>query len=182
MSCRLVALSLALTVLTACASEEEARYAAELCAFKERKDPVLIAYVDPRDETYVGEPDASVYKDETGLVASSLATPRHPVYEYEERRDCYNKEGDFYYPCVQKFEVDLSAVQGIGRALTLEKARALSVDLCQSKVDEIIIKKVGRPQISAATQCIVQHSQYCSLEGAPERGPNDKPPARLRWD
>ena len=182
MSRRLVAASLAVALLSGCTTAEEARYAADLCAFKERKDPVLVAYINPRDETYAGEPAASVYKDETGQVASAVSTPRHPVYKYEERRDCYDKAGDFYYPCIEKFEVDLSAVQGIARALTLDKARTLAVNLCQSKVDEIIIKEVGRPQASAATTCIVQYSQYCSLKGAPATHPDDKPPARLRWD
>jgi hypothetical protein len=49
-------------------------------------------------------------------------------------------------------------------------------------VDEIVIKKVGRPQVSAATTCIVQHSQFCSLASLPEKKPTDKPAARLRWD
>ena len=182
MSRRLVAASIALALLAGCASEEQARYAADLCTFKERKDPVLIAYTDKRDESYVGEPNASVYKDVTGQIASAVSTPRDPVYKYDERRDCYNKSGDYYYPCVQHFEVDLSQVQGIGRALTLPKAETLARNLCQSKVDEIIIKKVGRPQISASTVCIVQHSQYCSLAGAPEKKQGDKDPARLRWD
>ena len=184
MSCRLVAAVLAVITLAGCASEEQTRYAAELCTFKERKDPALVAYTDKRDESYVGEPDANVYKGQTGEIASAIATPRNAIYKYEERRDCYNKGGDFYYPCTQKFEVDLSQVQGVGRALTLAKAGTLAQNLCQSKVDEIIIKKVGRPQASQKTACVVQYEQFCSLAALPPAPaqPSDKKPQRLRWD
>jgi hypothetical protein len=183
MSRRLVAASVAVMMLAGCATEEQNRYAAELCTFKERKDPAQVAYIDKRDEAYLGEPDANVYKDITGTIASAVATPRHPVYKYEERRDCYNKAGDFYYPCTQKFDVDLSQVQAVGRALDLDKAGKLAHDLCQVKVDEIIIKKVGRPQVSQETNCVVQYKQFCSLAALPPAPaqPTDKKPQRLRW-
>ena len=181
---RVVAASIAVLMLAGCASEGASQYATELCTFKARKDPAMVAYTDKRDESYVGEPDANVYKGITGEIASAIATSRHPIYKYEERQDCYNKAGDYYYPCTKKVEVDLSAVQGIGRALTLAKASELAVHLCQSKVDEIIIKKVGRPQESQATNCIVQYKQFCSLSTLPPVAPakpSDKKPERLRW-
>lgn len=180
---RLLATSIAVLMLAGCASEESSRYATELCTFKERKDPAMVAYTDKRDESYVGEPDANVYKDITGEIASAIATPRNPVYKYEARSDCYNKAGDFYYPCTKKVEVDLSQVQGIGRALTLTKASGLAEHLCQAKVDEVIIKKVGRPQDSQQTNCVVQYKQFCSLKALPPAPaqPSDKKPQRLRW-
>ena len=46
MSRRLVAASLAVILLAGCASEEQTRYAGELCTFKERKDPAMVAYTD----------------------------------------------------------------------------------------------------------------------------------------
>ena len=180
MSGRLAA-SILLMLLAGCATEEQSRYAADLCSFRERKDPVLVAYTDRRDESYLGEPDDAVYKDKTGQIASAVATPRDPIYKYEAREDCYNKAGDFYYPCMKKFEVDLSPVQGIGRALTFSKAEKLARDLCQSKVDEIIIKKVGRPQQSAATACVVQYKEFCTLTGLAAHK-TDVKPERLRWD
>jgi len=181
MSRRLVAASIAVVMLAGCATEEQSRYAAELCTFKERKDPAIVAYTDKRDDSYVGEPSAGVYKDITGQIASAIATPRHPLYKYEERSDCFDKAGNCYYPCTKKLEVDLSQVQGVGRALTLPKAEALARSICQTKVDEIIIKKLGHPQQSMATVCEVQHSQFCSLAGLPPAAPTDKKPERLRW-
>ncbi|MGE5146832.1 MAG: hypothetical protein ACM3N5_08790 [Candidatus Eiseniibacteriota bacterium] len=184
MSRRPLAALIAVLMLAGCASEGARQYATELCTFKERKDPALIAYTDKRDESYIGEPDATVYKGITGEIASAIATPRHPVYKYEERSDCYNKAGDYYYPCTKKVEVDLSQVEGIGRALTLAKAGTLATNLCQSKVDEIIIKKVGRPQSSQDTACVVQYEQFCSLASLPPAPaqPADKKKQRLRWD
>ena len=49
-------------------------------------------------------------------------------------------------------------------------------------VDEIIIKKVGRPQASQQTVCVVQYEQFCSLAALPPAKPSDKKPQRLRWD
>src|SRR5690606_27744750 len=133
---RVVLLGLALLLLANCAGEAQLRYAEELCTFRERKDPEIVAYTDPKDQSLLGEPDAEVYKDVSGQIASAVATAREPVYRYEERRDCYDKAGDFYYPCIQKFEVELGQVKAVGRALTLEKAETLARNLCQRKVDD----------------------------------------------
>jgi hypothetical protein len=179
MARRLVLALIAALLVGSCASDGATRHAADLCTFKERKEPAGVAYTDKRGESYVGEPTDTVYKD-SSEVASAIATPRDPIYKYEERSDCFNAEGKFYYPCTLKHEVDLSQVQVVGRAISLEKAESLARSLCQQRVNDIIIKKVGRPQTSMATTCVVQDAKFCPLKGLPKAQPDAKP-ERLRW-
>jgi hypothetical protein len=176
---RLVAALVAALLAGSCASDGETRYAADLCTFKERKDPAAVAYTDKRGDSFLGEPNDAVYKGESEI-ASAVATPRDPIYKYEERSDCYNAAGKFYYPCTLKHEVDLSQVQVVGRAISQEKAEFLARSLCQQRVSDLIIKKVGRPQVSMATACVVQYGKFCSLAGLPKAQPDAKP-ERLRW-
>jgi hypothetical protein len=86
---RLVLALFAALLVGGCASDGETRYAADLCTFKERKQPAGVAYTDKRGESYIGEPHDTVYKGETEI-ASAIATPREPIYRYEERSDCFN--------------------------------------------------------------------------------------------
>lgn len=176
---RLAFALLAALLVGNCASDDAARYAEDLCTFKERKDPAAVAYTDKRGESYLGEPDDGVYKGES-QIASAVATPRTPIYKYEGRSDCFDAAGKFYYPCTLKHEVDLSQVQVVGRAVNQEKAEFLARSLCQQRVSDMIIKKVGRPQVSTATACVVQYSKFCPLAGLPKAQPNAKP-ERLRW-
>jgi hypothetical protein len=177
---RLVVALIAVLLVGSCASDGETRYAADLCTFKERKEPAAVAYTDKRGDSYLGEPNGAVYKDESE-VASAVATPREPIYKYEARSDCFNAEGKFYYPCTLKHEVDLSRVQAVGRATSLDKAEALARSLCQQRVNDLVIKKVGRPQVSMATTCVVQYGKFCSLKDLPKGQPTDAKPERLRW-
>jgi len=177
---RLVAALVAVFLVASCASDGETRYAADLCTFKERKDPAAVAYTDKRGESYLGEPDANVYKG-ASEIASAIATPRDPIYKYEARSDCFDAAGKFYYPCSLKHEVDLSQVQAVGRATSQDKAETLARTLCQQQVDDMIIKKVGRPQSSIATNCVVQYAKFCSLASVPPAQPTDRKPERLRW-
>jgi hypothetical protein len=71
-------------------------------------------------------------------------------------------------------------VQVVGRAISQDKAEFLARSLCQQQVNDLIIKKVGRPQTAMATTCVVQYATFCPLKGLPKAQPNAKP-ERLRW-
>jgi hypothetical protein len=150
-----------------------------LCTFRPRKDPVMQGYADRSGAQWEGEVtirdlpsmDTKWFGPFDKRLATMIARPRTEVYRARIDDNCYDAATKKYFSCAKVLEADLSKVRGFARALTVERARALAVQLCEKKVAEIVESTVKTHQENIDTRCHVYEQTFCELPPAPPPPP-----------
>lgn len=154
-----------------------------LCTYRPRKDPVMQGYSDRSGAHWEGEvtvadlPNMNPkwFGPSDKRLATMVARPRTEMFRVRIDDNCYNAETKKYHACTKVLEADLSKVRGFARALSLDRARVLAVQLCQQKVSEIVERSVEIRQENLDMRCHVYEQAHCELPPAPP-----PPPARKK--
>lgn len=150
-----------------------------LCTYRTRKDPVMQGYADRTGAQWEGEVtirdlpnmDTKWFGPFDKRLATMVARPRTEMYRARIDDNCYDATTKKYYSCTKVLEADLSKVRGFARALTLERARALAVQLCEKKVAEIVEGTIKTHQENIDVRCHVYEQTFCGLPPAPPPPP-----------
>jgi hypothetical protein len=153
-----------------------------LCTYRQRKDPVMQGFVDRSGAGWEGEIrvrdlpslDPKWFSPQDKRVATIIARPRIEAFRVRVDDNCYNAETKKYYACSKVLEADLSKVRGFARAVSLERARALAIQLCEKKVVELVQGSVEIRQENMDLRCHVFEQAYCELPPAPPPPPDPK--------
>ena len=150
-----------------------------LCTYRPRKEPVMQGYGDRSGAQWEGEVkvadlpnmDPKWFSPSDKRLATMVARPHTEVFRMRIDDNCYNAATKTYHACTKVLEADLSKVRGFARALTLERARALAVQLCEKKVAEIVERSIQVQQENLDMRCHVYEQAYCALPPAPPPPP-----------
>ncbi|HEY7610664.1 MAG TPA: hypothetical protein VIF14_15655, partial [Alphaproteobacteria bacterium] len=142
-----------------------------LCTYRTRKDPVMQGYSDRSGAQWEGEIhvrdlpslDPKWFSPSDKRMATMVARPRVAVFRARIDDNCYNAATKTYAACTKVLETDLSRVRGFARALTLERAGALAVQLCEKKVAELVDKSTEIRQENIDLRCHVFEQAFCEL-------------------
>jgi hypothetical protein len=150
-----------------------------LCLFRPRKDPVMIAYKDRTGAAWEGEVrvrdlpgfDTKWIAQFDKRVATVVARPRVDKFRVKVDGNCHDAARRTYYACTKVLEADVSAVRGFARAPTVAEASALAIQLCEKKVAEIVEKSIEITQDNQDLRCRVTEQTWCDLPAAPPPPP-----------
>jgi hypothetical protein len=153
-----------------------------LCTYRTRKDPVMQGHSDRSGAGWEGELrvrdlpnlDPKWISPQDKRVVTMVARPRLDAFRVRIDDNCYNPQTRTYASCTKVLEADLSKVRGFARALTLERARALAVLLCEKKVAELVEQLAAPRQENLDLRCHVFEQAYCELPPAPPPPPDPK--------
>lgn len=156
--------------------------AGDLCAYRERKDPVIAGYQDQAGNAWSGEIRP---QDRESLetkypgpfdrrIATAVAKPRVAVYRARVDDNCYDAARRVYYSCTRTIEADVAPVRGFARALEMTQAHALARQLCEKKVREIAEKALELRVDSLDLRCTIAEDAFCALPPAPPPRPVKK--------
>jgi hypothetical protein len=153
-----------------------------LCTYRTRKEPVMQGFVDRSGAGWEGEIrlrdlpslDPKWFSPQDKRIATMIARPRLDAYRVRIDDNCYNAETKKYYSCSKVLEADLSQVRGFARAVSLERARGLAIQLCEKKVLELVEKVAAPRQENMDLRCHVFEQAYCELPPAPPPPPDPK--------
>ena len=153
-------LALAVASCTTTRSDLEAT----LCDFQaDRPESQRLGHILQSGQALPGEIDIETYREWTNSVPSAMARPINDVIEKEYRKDCFDKKGNYWYPCVETIEIDLSQVRGIARAMDLDRAGTYAIRLCQRLTKAAVPPDSGLPRESPDLYCRVSQRQTCPL-------------------
>ena len=146
-----------------------------LCTFRERKDPVMQGFIDRSGAGWEGEIrvrdipslDPKWFSPQDKRVATLIARPRVETFRVRVDDNCYNAETKKYSACSKVLEADLSKVRGFARAVSLERARALAIQLCEKKVKDLVQGSIEIRQENMDLSCHIYEQAYCELPPAP---------------
>lgn len=150
-----------------------------VCTFRERKEPVMQAFADRTGRGWEGEirvrdlpaMDPKWFSPQDKRIVTMIARPRVENYRVRIDDNCYNAETKKYGSCTKVLEADLSKVRGFARALSLERAQALAIQLCEKKVADVVDKSALPTQENMDLRCHVFQQAYCELPPAPPPPP-----------
>ena len=150
-----------------------------LCLFRPRKDPVMIAHKDRTGAAWEGEIRVrDVPKFEPKLISQSdkriatvVARPRVDRFRVRVDDNCYDAASKSYHACTKVLEADLSSVRGFARALTMPEASALAIQICERKVAEIVQTSIEIRQENHDLRCRAVEQAYCELPPPPPPPP-----------
>jgi hypothetical protein len=153
-----------------------------LCTYRTRKEPVMQGFVDRSGAGWEGEirvrdlpsMDPKWFSPQDKRVATLIARPRVETFRVRIDDNCYNAATKTYSSCSKVLEADLSKVRGFARAVSLERARALAIQLCEKKVLELVEEIAATKQDSLDLRCHVSEQAYCELPPAPPPLPDPK--------
>ena len=92
-----------------------------------------------------------------------MARPNNDRIEKEYRKDCYNKEGKYWYPCVETVEIDLSQIRGLARAMDLDRAGSFAIQMCQRLTKAAVPTGSAVEAESPELYCGVSRRETCPL-------------------
>ncbi len=155
---------------------------ADLCIYRERKDPIIAGYKDQAGNAWAGEirprdreaMESKFFGPFDKRIATAVAKPRVSVYRARVDDNCYDAARRVYYACTKTLEADVSAVRGFARAVEMTDAHALARQLCETKVREIAEKTVELRVDSLDLRCAVAEDALCALPPAPPPPPAKK--------
>jgi hypothetical protein len=150
-----------------------------VCSFRERKEPVMQGFADRTGRGWEGEIrvrdvsslDPKWFSPSDARVATMIARPRVERYRVRIDDNCYNAETKKYSSCTKVLEADLSKVRGFARALSLERATALAIQLCEKKVRDVVDESALTRQENLDLTCHVFQQAFCELPPAPPPPP-----------
>ncbi|MDH3232390.1 MAG: hypothetical protein OEQ29_02610 [Alphaproteobacteria bacterium] len=135
-----------------------------LCQRSKREKTIVVAHVDERGEAFQGDAPRGEYDGVVSKIPTALAAPKTAVITRRERKDCYDKAKDVWYPCIKELRVDFSKIRGIARAPKMDRARRLATQLCESEVRRKSPKEGGYLRIdSAQYHCTVVQTNLCPV-------------------
>jgi hypothetical protein len=145
------------------------------CTFRPRKDPVMQGYRDRSGASWEGEVrvrdvatmDPKFISPSDKRVATLVARPRVDKFRLRVDDNCYNAETKTYSSCSKVLEADLSPVRGFARALTIQQARSLAIQLCEKKVADVVDEKINIKQDNVDLRCRIVEQTFCELPPAP---------------
>lgn len=117
--------------------------------------------------------DPKWFSPQDKRVATLIARPRVEAFRVRIDDNCYNAQTKTYSSCSKVLEADLSKVRGFARAVSLERARALAILLCEKKVVELVEQFAATKQDNLDLSCHVYEQAYCELPPAPPPPPPD---------
>ena len=146
-----------------------------LCAFRQRKDPVMSGFSDRTGASWEGEVrvrdvatmDPKWFSPSDKRVATLVARPRVDTFRVRVDDNCYNAQTRSYYSCSKVLEADLSKIRGFARGLTLQQARRLAIQLCEKKVAEVVQTTLNLEQDNADLRCRIVEQAFCELPPPP---------------
>lgn len=149
------------------------------CTFRPRKDPVMQGYRDRSGQSWEGEVrvrdvatmDPKFISPSDKRVATLVARPRVDKFRMRVDDNCYNAETKTYYACTKVLEADLSPIRGFARALSIEQARNLAIQLCERKVADVMDEKINVKQDNTDLRCRIVVQTFCELPPAPPPPP-----------
>jgi hypothetical protein len=150
-----------------------------LCTYRTRKEPIMQGFADRSGAGWEGEirvrdlptMDPKWFSPSDKRVATMIARPRLETFRVRIDDNCYNAQTKTYSSCTKVLEADLSKVRGFARALTLERARGLAIQLCQKKVLELVEATTVGNQDNLDLTCHVAEQAFCELPPAPPPPP-----------
>lgn len=150
-----------------------------LCLFRPRNDPVMAAFSDRTGAAWEGEiqvrdvpsMDTKWFSPSDKRVATAVTRPRVDKLRARIDDNCYDAARKVYYACSKVLEADVGAIRGFARALTMERARALALQLCEKKVSELVEAKLDVKQDNVDLRCQVVDQAYCELPPPPPPKP-----------
>jgi hypothetical protein len=153
-----------------------------LCLFRPRKEPVMSGFADRTGAQWEGEirvRDLASLEDKLidpfdKRVATVVTRPRVDIFRMRIDDNCYDATRKVYYACTKVVTADLTGVRGFARAMTVDRARALSIQLCEKKVAQVVGAAIGIQQDNTDLRCHVSEQAFCTLPPAPAPAP---PPA-----
>lgn len=151
-------------LLGGCAGERTEQALGELCQYRNRPAPFLVAYYSEQAVLVSGDIKPELFAEEGHTsIPSAMARPRIDVYEQKRRKDCYNEEEDYWYPCTETVEVDLSEHGTIIRGIGLDRAAQDAVTYCNREVMKAV-PEIDRQQITSAEfRCEVVAKRDCPI-------------------
>ncbi len=139
---------------------------AALCTFdRETTENLVVTHHKFTGAELAGDIDRVAYwEQEITNIASAMAAPKREFYETEQRQDCFNKAGNYYYPCKVRVTVDLRAARGLARAHNLNVADETAIQNCE----QVTIKRAADALetqlfLSGETECEVIDNGYCPI-------------------
>lgn len=151
-------------LLASCASERQQQALDELCRYGDREPPFLVAYYSNQGVLVSGDIDPAKWKDEQSTIPSAMARPATDLYRQKQRKDCYNEQENYWYPCTEVVEVDLSKHGALIRGMSLDRASADAVTYCNREVHKGIPKIDKQSLTSAEYGCEVVAARSCRIE------------------
>ncbi|MGH7005842.1 MAG: hypothetical protein ACREIP_18000 [Alphaproteobacteria bacterium] len=150
-----------------------------VCTFRQRKDPVMSGFRDRSGASWEGEVrvrdlatlDPKWFSPSDKRIATLVARPRVDTFRVRVDDNCYNAQTRTYYSCSKVLEADLSAIRGFARALTIQQARGLAIQLCEKKVAEVVDAKINIKQDNLDLRCRIVQQTFCELPAAPPPPP-----------
>lgn len=137
---------------------------ATLCDFDiQRPASQRLGHILPSGQALPGEIDVEVFRASSSDIASVMARPQNDRVVKEYRKDCYNEQGKYWYPCVERVEIDLSAIRGLARAADLDQAANFAINMCQRNTRAAVPDQTGLQIEDADLYCVVSRRETCAL-------------------
>jgi hypothetical protein len=188
-----------LTALAACQSDSTATTArppqpaaappavnvGDLCSYRERKEPIIVVHKDATGNQYFGEvqgKDLEQFRLAWGgasgkNLATAVARPRVDVYRASVEDNCYDAQRRVYYSCRKTISEPVGQIHAFARAPSMPEARALALQVCRKKLDEIVQEKLEIDQENRDKGCRIVAENWCAAPPAP---PPKPAPAKKR--
>jgi hypothetical protein len=159
-------LSLAAVALAGCATgESEApKFVGDICNYgKTTTETFLVTHINTRGGLIQNDVDLDEYKGKGhDQIPTALALPKRDRYKTEQRRDCFNEAGKYWYPCMVKVDVDLGPAGGFSRAVEPKEAAFYAVYNCERMTQKIAAAALKTGLFEAADlECKVAHQKLC---------------------
>jgi len=153
-----------------------------LCTYRTRNDPVMQGHSDRSGAGWQGEirvrdvpsMDTKWFSMSDKRVGTVVARPRVDTFRTRVDGNCYNAASKTYYSCTKVLEADLSKIRGFARALTMEQASRIAVQLCDRKVAEVVESTLDLRQENIDLRCRPIAQAYCELPPPPPPPPAAK--------
>ncbi len=160
------ALGFAVAVLAGCATgESEApKFAGDICTYgKVSTDTFLVSHINTRGGLIQNDVDPEEFTAKGhSQIPSALAQPKRAKYKTEQRRDCYNETGKYWYPCVVKVDVDLAPAAGFSRAVDVKEANFYAIYNCERMTQKIAAVALKTRIFEAADlECQIVQQKLC---------------------
>jgi len=157
---------LAPLLLASCVGYSPGKGEAQLCQLGlPSRDTAVVSHTQPTGAVAAGDVDLAKWRElELDQVASARAKAKTPFYHGTRRTDCHNAEGNFWYPCIETIDVDLSAASGISRARDMRTAKYYAVIACEEATVRIASATLKRRALLASDLvCEVVEEDYCEI-------------------
>lgn len=161
-------LALIAVALAGCASGKSEAPSAKvaLCDYdKKSTDVFFVSHINYRGAMMQDDVNLDEFRDKGfDSIPSAIAQPKKARYVADQRKDCYDEAGKFYYPCKVKVDVDLGPAIGISRATDMKTARFYAIHNCERITTKIAAAALKSGMFEASgLECQVTEEQFCPV-------------------